>query len=213
MKNTKSQTKYDPCNLTQAQSQVEWIFRKFDINKIKDGLTDLGHDIDVFETKSDFRGYVECLADGTCGDDAKSDFQQLRTDLITEDDDTLKNLRHPAGAETRGDVIDKLAKAYSGKGDHGGLFILQEALKQATDKRDMQQRLDEDKEMHAEVRAKLQIMDEAKRQRAIQKEVADLEENWDRFEEWDAEQRHEELGKLEQGENPSTSNYRELHKA
>jgi len=93
MKNTTSQTK----NQTQiffarslGESQVDWLLEKFDINEIKDGLTDLGHDIDIFETKSDFIGYLECLANGTCGDEGKSDFQQLRSDLIT-DAETMKN--------------------------------------------------------------------------------------------------------------------------
>jgi len=80
---------------------------------------------------------------------------------------TLKDLRYPAGTKTIGDVCEKLAEAYSGNGDHAGLFILQEALKRATEMRDMQQRLDEAEEMHKRCEAIFQRMDEADRQRAI----------------------------------------------
>ncbi len=51
----------------------------------------------------------------------------------------------------------------------------------------------------------------ALRLQAIEIEIDYLEENWDHFDEHDAEQRHEELLKLEQGEKPTTNNYRELH--
>jgi hypothetical protein len=84
MKNTTSQTK------NETNSHATMLLAKFDINEIKDGLTDLGHDIDIFETKSDFIGYLECLAEGTCGSAGKSDFEQLRTDLIA-DAETMKN--------------------------------------------------------------------------------------------------------------------------
>ena len=73
-----------------TNSHATMLLAKFDINEIKDGLTDLGHDIDIFETKSDFIGYLECLAEGTCGDEGKSDFEQLRSDLIA-DAETMKN--------------------------------------------------------------------------------------------------------------------------
>lgn len=77
-------------NEKQTQSQADWMIQKFDINDIKDGLTDLGHDIDIFETKSDFIGYLECLAEGTCGEDGTADWNQLRSDLIA-DAETMKN--------------------------------------------------------------------------------------------------------------------------
>ncbi len=58
---------------------------------------------------------------------------------------------------------------------------------------------------------KIEIKTETERQVLIQFEIAYLEENWNRFEEWEAEGRYAELAALEVGEKPSHSYYRELH--
>ena len=57
----------------------------------------------------------------------------------------------------------------------------------------------------------IEIKSETHRQELIQLEIEHLEENWNRFAEWDAEQRHRELGALEAGAKPSHSYYKELH--
>ena len=51
----------------------------------------------------------------------------------------------------------------------------------------------------------------ALRLQAVEIEIDYLEENWDHFPEHEAEDRHQELGQLQEGVKPSYSYYRELH--
>ncbi len=62
---------------TNDHIDFETLANHYDIDALRDTLSDLGHDIDVFETDYDFLAYVSCLADGTCGSEGKESYEQL----------------------------------------------------------------------------------------------------------------------------------------
>jgi hypothetical protein len=55
----------------------ETLVNHHDLDDIRDILSDLGHDIDVFDTDGDFKAYLLCLADGTCGSEGRESYLNL----------------------------------------------------------------------------------------------------------------------------------------